>query len=153
MTLLIGSSVLLITASAIALLFGWITADERLIWTSIVSSAAAAVALAIAYQRSRAEVVAARRTVPPRRTVAPGATPPPTGLATQVSTRPETPSHTRAISKPQGGPTNDAEVVAVPGRKKFHRPDCRHAKAAGTERMPKSAARRRDYDACGICKP
>jgi hypothetical protein len=158
MTLLIGSSVLLITASAIALLFGWITADERLIWTSIVASAAAAVALAVAYQRSRAEVDAARRAPPPGRTVVPGATAPLTGMATQSSIRPQTPSQTRATSKPQGSkpwvsPMNDAEVVAIPRRRKFHRPDCRYAKSAASERMPRSAARRRDYDACGICKP
>jgi len=153
MTLLIGSSVLLITASAIALLFGWIAADERLIWTSIVASAAAAVALAVAYQRSRAEVDAARRTAPAGRAIASGATGPLTGIATQASTRPQTPSQTRATSKPQGSPLNDTEVVAIPRRRKFHRPDCRYAKAAGGERMPRSAARRRDYDACGICKP
>jgi hypothetical protein len=48
---------------------------------------------------------------------------------------------------------NDAEVVAIPRRQKFHRPDCRYAKVVGAERMPRSAARRRDYEACGICKP
>lgn len=153
MTLLIGSSVLLITASAIALLFGWITADERLIWTSIVASAAAAVALAVAYQRSRAEVDAARRAPPPVRSAPTGTTAPLGGMATQTSIRPQTPSQTRATSKPQGSPMNDAEVVAIPHRHKFHRPDCRYAKSADAERMPRSAARRRDYDACGICKP
>jgi hypothetical protein len=153
MTLLIGSSVGLIATSAIALLFGWITADEWLIWISIVASTAAAVTLAIAYQRSRDEVVSARRAPAPG--PAPGglATAPMSGLASQTPIRPETPSHTRATSKPHTGPTNDADVVAIPGRRKFHRPNCRYAKAVGAERMPKSAARRRDFDACGICKP
>lgn len=45
------------------------------------------------------------------------------------------------------------EVVAVPSRQRYHRPDCRYAKVKEAEAMSVSAARRRGYDACTICKP
>jgi hypothetical protein len=48
---------------------------------------------------------------------------------------------------------NDGEVVAVPDRRKFHRPDCRYARVRGATKMARSTARRRNFDACGICKP
>lgn len=45
------------------------------------------------------------------------------------------------------------EVVAVPSRQRFHKPDCRYAKVKGAEVMTAAAARQRSYDACTICKP
>jgi hypothetical protein len=60
MTVLIGASVLLIAASAVALVFGWTGADQSLIWTSIAATAAAAVTLALAYFRSRHEPAASQ---------------------------------------------------------------------------------------------
>lgn len=45
------------------------------------------------------------------------------------------------------------EVVAVPSRQRFHKPDCRYAKVKGAEVMTAAAARQRGYDACTICKP
>lgn len=150
MTLLIGGSILLIAGSAIALAFGWVASDESLIWTSIAASVGAAVLLALAYYRSRAEVEEA--SAPPPQEPAPNSS---SGIATQVggfstvaSTRPETPAPTRRQRKLPNG-----EVVAIPERKKFHRPDCRYAKSKGGERMSKSAARRRAYEPCGVCKP
>lgn len=150
MTLLIGGSILLIAASAIALAFGWVTSDESLIWTSIAASVGAAVLLALAYYRSRTEVEEASAPSPPE-----AAANPSSGVATQVggfstvaSTRPETPAPTRRQRD-----LPDGEVVAIPERKKFHRPDCRYAKSKGGERMSKSAARRRAYEPCGVCKP
>lgn len=67
MTALAGASVLLIAAAAIALLFGWITANESLIWTSIAASVGAGVSLALAYFRAREEVPVAESTagIPP----------------------------------------------------------------------------------------
>jgi hypothetical protein len=56
MTALIGGSVLLIAGSAIALLFGWITAEAVLIWLSIGASVAAGILLALGYSRSRSEL-------------------------------------------------------------------------------------------------
>jgi hypothetical protein len=53
MTYLIVGSVLLILASATALVFGWIDSNESLIWLSVASSVGAAVCLALAYHRSR----------------------------------------------------------------------------------------------------
>ena len=56
----------------------------------------------------------------------------------------------------QSRPTVEAkkgEVVAVPSRQRFHKPDCRYAKVKGAEAMTATAARQRGYDACTICKP
>ncbi len=61
MTALIGGSVLLIAASALALVFGWLTAESALIWTSIVASVVAGILLALGYSRARQE----SRTRPP----------------------------------------------------------------------------------------
>lgn len=61
MTALIGGSVLLIAASALALVFGWVTAESALIWMSIVTSVLAGVLLALGYQRSRVELSRQRR--------------------------------------------------------------------------------------------
>jgi hypothetical protein len=52
---LVGGSLLLVGASAVALLIGWVTAATELIWTSILASVGAGVLLALAYVRSRAE--------------------------------------------------------------------------------------------------
>ena len=49
MTILIVVSMFLIVGSAVALAFGWITAHEALIWTSIGATVVAAILLAIAY--------------------------------------------------------------------------------------------------------
>lgn len=69
-------------------------------------------------------------------------------------TGPAAPATGRTSSKPARQPASAAEeVVAIPDRKKFHRPDCRYAKAAGAETMTKAQARRRSFSACGICKP
>ena len=56
MTALVGGSVLLIAASAIALVFGWLTAESTLIWISIAASVVAGVLLALGYQRSKQEL-------------------------------------------------------------------------------------------------
>lgn len=71
MTALIGTSVLLIAASAIMLVLGWTAADESLIWTSIVASAAAGVTLSLAYFRSRQETSRVPRGEAPAPTAAP----------------------------------------------------------------------------------
>ncbi|MFN2526659.1 MAG: hypothetical protein ABR505_10445 [Actinomycetota bacterium] len=75
-------------------------------------------------------------------------------------------ARSRTASKPETGPAPakraaasrsstaaTTEVVAVAERKKFHRPDCRYAKAKGAETMSKANARRRGLAPCGICKP
>ena len=115
MTALIGGSVLLIAAAAIALVFGWITASPPLIWLSIGSSVVSAVLLALGYYRARGEIASAR-----------------------------------AIGHAEAAP---GEVIAIPDRKRYHKPDCRYAAAAGAEAMTADAAKRRGYDACDVCKP
>lgn len=54
MTLLLGGSILLIAGSAVALVMGWLNAEETYIWGSIAATAAAAALLFIAFFRSRA---------------------------------------------------------------------------------------------------
>jgi hypothetical protein len=61
MTALIGGSLLLIAGSALALVFGWVTAESALLWTSIAASVAAGILLALGYYRSREEIAASRR--------------------------------------------------------------------------------------------
>ena len=49
---MIAVSMLLIAGSAVALGFGWITANESLIWASIAATGVAAILLALAYYLS-----------------------------------------------------------------------------------------------------
>lgn len=129
MTVLIGGSVLLIVASAIALVFGWASANESLIWTSIVASVLAAVALALAFLRSRVEAVAVQR---------------------RASTRQmETVAEERKIAEQEAA----QEVVGIVDTKRFHRPNCRYASSKSASSMTKADARKAGMRPCGICKP
>lgn len=120
---------LLIAGSAIALVFGWVSANESLIWTSIAGSFGAAISLALAFFRSRVEAAAlARRS-------AAGGAPPTRRSATAADT--------------EAG----VDVVAIRSSKRYHRPECRYASAKGAETMPKAAARKEGFQPCGICKP
>ena len=164
MTALVGTSVLLIAASAIALVTGWVTADESLIWTSIGASAAAAVALALAYFRARQGDTG---TVPMPAADADAAAPEPTASgpsAPEETTaepaaaepvprkRPErrapAPRPARAAAKPK-----EMSVAGVPGRKRFHRTDCRYASAKTAQTMTRAEAVDEGYEPCAICKP
>ena len=129
MTALIGGSVLLIVASAIALVFGWASANESLIWTSIISSVLAAIALALAFMRSRVEAAAAQR---------------------RASVQESQP----AVSE-QSVPDQDAqqEVIGIADTKRFHRPNCRYASSKGAAPTTKAEARKAGMRPCGICKP
>lgn len=129
MTVLIGASVLLIAGSAIALVFGWVSANESLIWTSIIASFGAAVALSLAFFRSRVEAASLAR----RTRADPQAVPerPPTATTEE----------------------SEATVVVAPSTKRYHRPECRYASAKGAQTMTKAAARRGGFRPCGICKP
>lgn len=146
MTGLLAGSLLLLTGAAASVVYGWITENQTFVWLSVAASAGTAVLLALAYSRSKAEIAAAyerRRTQPP---------PPRRG-------RPKAPRAAAPSPRPRGGrkrtrtrPT-DVEVVAVPGVRKYHRPDCRYARVTGAQTMPRSIARRRSFEACGICRP
>lgn len=139
MTALIGGSLLLIVGAAVALVIGWIGADESLIWTSIAASVGAAVMLSLGYYRSKTE--AARR-------------PPPEG---------EPPVAAPAARRREPPPTQESpivaaddavdRVVAYADRSRFHRPECRYASIPGGEKIARDAAVRRGYDPCGVCKP
>lgn len=142
---LIAGSLVLLALASVTLGFGWVGANSTLVWVSILCSASTAVALAAAYSKSKQMADSARRSRAPRRaTRARGAGA--GGFATQAMARPDRRSRDRMSP-------NDGEVVAVPDRRKFHRPDCRYARVRGATKMTKSSARRRNFDACGICKP
>jgi hypothetical protein len=148
MTGLIAGSLALLAAAAVAVVYGWITANQTFVLLSIAASVGTAVLLALAYSRSRAEVVAALQ----RRRMwrgAPRRSPPPvaSGAAAATSTAPTT-----GRGRHRASPT-DVEVIAVPGVRKYHRPECRYARVSGAERMMRSSARRRSFEACGICRP
>jgi hypothetical protein len=144
MTALVGGSVLLIVVAATALVLGWTSADGSLIWTSIGASVTAAILLALGYYRSKAEL----DTAPPPRPGPPAPEPP-------EPPQPQEPSATatrRAAPSTEGG-MEDREVVVDPDRKRYHRPDCRFARASRAQSMSLEAARARRYDPCGVCKP
>ena len=130
MTVLIGASVLLIAASAIALVTGWVSANESLIWTSIVTSFGAAIALSLAFFRSRVEAAQlARRTAAETQRAA-------------------------AQEQARAAEVGSSEtVVAIPSAKRYHRPNCRYASARGARETTADDARAEGYRPCGICKP
>ncbi|MEA2452542.1 MAG: hypothetical protein QOG04_1252 [Actinomycetota bacterium] len=129
MTALIGASVLLIAASAIALVLGWVSANESAIWTSIVASVGAAVALALAFFRSRQEAVAVERRA--------------SAKEAEEAAKERTAAEQEATQ----------EVVGIPDTKRFHRSECRYASSKGAQTMTKAAARKAGMRPCGICKP
>ena len=250
MTALLGGSVALIAAAAIALVLGWSESEEPLVWGAIAGALGAGVLLAIALLRSRvaparsgredaeragspqtttatltpagAHARPSKKTGAPRPAAATAATATsgaatgrkstatpaaksPAGKPTKKPAAPKAPKAPKAAASggaaaggaaaaaggaipapdvtakkktpertgstpatPRSRPKTEAtapaakpverkakqgEVVAVPDRKKFHRPECRYAKANGAERMSKATARRRSYAACGVCKP
>ena len=69
------------------------------------------------------------------------------------SSRPATPSVPGVQGQRPVGVNSDPDVIADPQRKKYHRSDCRYANSECCERMPRSTARKRSYESCGICKP
>jgi hypothetical protein len=56
LTYLIGGSLTLIVLSTVALVFGWLTENEPMVWISIAASVFSAILLAVAYSQSRALV-------------------------------------------------------------------------------------------------
>jgi hypothetical protein len=145
MTALVGGSVLLIVVAATSLVLGWTSADGSLIWTSIGASVLAGILLALGYYRSKAEL----HTAPPTAGTSPAPRPP-------EATAPEGPSATAplpAIPRPETEGEGGAEVIVDPDRKRYHRPECRFARASRAQAMSLDAARSRRYDPCGVCKP
>lgn len=144
MTALIGGSLLLIVASAVLLIVGWTSADQGLIWTSIVASVIAGVLLSLGYYRSKSEAAAPapERDRPQR--PQPEAAPQPARRAD-----PEPTQATAVVA----AESEEDRVVAYPDRSRFHRPDCRYASLPGGEKLARETAVRRGYDPCGVCKP
>jgi hypothetical protein len=175
MTLLIAGSILLIAGSAVALGIGWITASETLIWTSMAASVGTAILLAIAYARSRGEVRRATRAVerseeePVASRHAEKEEPVPVMAADVVAptsaalqetraipakdsvTKPASKNSRPATKKAAPAKSKQTKVVAVPERKKFHKPTCRYAKQG--EHVSRADAVKRGFSPCGTCKP
>jgi hypothetical protein len=149
MTVLIGSSMLLIVASAIALVFGWASANESLIWTSIVSSVLAAIALALAFLRSRVEAAAVMRRTSGRE-AAPSKEVPPTTEPPTTEPASAEPASAEPVATDQEA---QQEVVGIRDTKRFHRPNCRYASSKGAAAMSIGEARKAGMRPCGICKP
>ncbi|MCW2606094.1 MAG: hypothetical protein JWO60_787, partial [Frankiales bacterium] len=57
-----------------------------------------------------------------------------------------TPAAASAIKK--------GNVVVIPDRGRFHKPDCRYVRDADDAlELTKAQATKQGYDACGVCKP
>ncbi|MDQ3957733.1 MAG: hypothetical protein M3273_05355 [Actinomycetota bacterium] len=177
MTVLVGGAALLAAGAGVALILGWSTSDGTMVWASIIASLLAACLLVVAARRTSEEKDAvAREQEALARVVAtpspPHVEPEPAPEATDVRVarteghgeREELPEEREQTAvgadedvlptpaAPRKARAKDA-VVAIPDRKRFHRPECRYASAAGAEPISKATARRRGYTACGICKP
>lgn len=140
MTALIGGSLFLIVAAAVLLVVGWTSADQALIWTSIVASVVAGVLLSLGYYRSKSEATAAPADGDrPKRPA-----PEPTRRA-----EPEPTQASPVVASDDGS----ERVIAYPDRSRFHRADCRYAALPGGEKLTRETAVRRGYDPCGVCKP
>lgn len=158
----------MIAVSAVALVMGWLNANESFIWISIATTAAAAILLVVAFTRSKKE--------PPAAAVAPIGTPGgASGLDPEIeaarleranekysraTTRgsmeeqaADDPGTQVAPAAGDGTETAGGTVVAVPKSKKFHRATCRFASAKATENMDRAEAVERGFNPCGVCKP
>lgn len=144
MTGLIAGAILLIVASAVTLIFGWIGSNETLIWTSIAGSVGAAICLALAYYRSKQETSRPRRrTRPPDAGTSPAAEPVP-----EPASAPSASQDTQAIDAVDAG----AGVIADASGSRFHRPGCPQARGSG-ERMDRDEAKARGLEPCRVCRP
>jgi hypothetical protein len=192
MTALIGGSVLLIIVASVSLVMGWAGTNEPLIYTSITSSVASFVCLALAYYRSKAEarkIVAAADVIEGVESAAAIDEEPSDDALVDTTSedavpQDEAPASTAADVEESDESAEDLvlagtqefaavtddepprdegstgpdeprsdEVVAIAQRRKYHRPECRYAEAAGGERVSKEVAVARGYDACRVCKP
>ncbi len=72
----------------------------------------------------------------------------------RTPTRPAAAKPAASKAAPSKAVPRGAQVVAIPERGTYHVPGCRFVKGRrDTERMAKSAATRRGYSPCGVCKP
>jgi hypothetical protein len=61
--------------------------------------------------------------------------------------RPARPPRTRA----SGAAAGSRRVVVLPGRTRYHAPNCRFARGKGAEEISESTARRRHFQPCSVC--
>ncbi|MDQ3956010.1 MAG: hypothetical protein M3285_10745 [Actinomycetota bacterium] len=165
MTALLAASILLIAGSAVALVMGWLNANEGYMYVSIGATAAAFAALVVAYFRSSKVPAAATQTPvgsddQPEEADAASTTavvaedqsdPNATKVIPPAPPGPQT--ELKGDSTDEGTLAGDAEVVGVPSTKKFHRPECRFAGAKDTEKMTRADADEKGFAPCGTCKP
>jgi hypothetical protein len=181
MTALLGGSVLLIAASAAALVYGWLNAEDTFIWGSIAATAGAAVLVVVAYLRSSKEPVVTASAGPGGEAgPAPLAHTPPESGPSEAPTQVQAPAPGAPAPSPAAPPSEAAtaampavapedvgdddagtsadgpatqQVVGIPKTKKFHKPTCRFASAEGAEPMTRADAESRSFGPCGVCKP
>lgn len=153
MRLLVGAALLALAAAAVLLTLGWSDTNESLIWGSIGASALAAAALTAAYLRARRATIVLPERMRAGEPEAAGRSEPVADLAALPILEPDRAPGPPLVPEVAEPLPADPEVVAIPDRRKYHRPDCRYAKAKGAERMARSAARRQRFSPCGICKP
>ena len=151
MTGLIAGAILLIVASAAALIFGWIGSNETLIWISIAGSVGAAVCLALAYYRSKQETSRPRRGPRPDTTKTPPATAT-TGAATAAAATGSAGASVSQDTQAIDAVDVDGAQVVADGSGKFHRPGCPQAKGSG-EKIGRDEAKGRGLEACRVCRP
>ena len=170
---MLAGSIALIAVSAVALVLGWLNANESYIWSSIGATAASFVLLVLAFVRSRRAQPAAALSGTVK-------SPPPAEAAaseTATTQLPDEGDHTAVLAPstpgdappdaepspvapaPEDGtdatasPAPATEIVVVPKTKKFHRSDCRFASAKGAEPTTRADAEERGFEPCGVCKP
>lgn len=160
MTVLVGGAALLAAGAGVALILGWSTSDATMVWVSLCASAGAAIVLYLAARRSagRAETGSREQEALARvvgtRLPTPAPLEPPAPQKLQESNEPVLePAAEEPPAEQPPAKSSRGTVVAIPDRKRFHRPECRYAHAAGAEELTKTTARRRGYAPCGICKP
>lgn len=54
-------------------------------------------------------------------------------------------------ARPRGAARGSRRVVVLPGRSRYHMPDCRFAQGKGAEEIAESTARRRHFQPCSAC--
>ena len=113
MTLLLGGSILLIAGSAVALVVGWVDANETYIWTSIGATAAAALLLGLAFFRSRSQAAATAVETPRGAPIDPEIVAQREERSQEKYERPSTRGKDDAETGPAGGEQGGAETQVL----------------------------------------
>ena len=132
MTALLGGSMLLIAASAAALVYGWLDGDDTFIWGSIAATVGAALLVGIAYWRSARQ---------PAVVTGEGEAPGPGDEATQVQPQAgPPPAEAAGTPAPQAGPGVPPETTAGPAPEEVGVPASEAGPGGAAEAMTAATA-------------